>query len=665
MKPSASPYLGFDKDARGVKSLWERFNAGLIDTDERRDTYQQLLLHEWQRCKALGVDVAMTMGRRLSDSEFRLRMQAEQLLLETAVPIVKDVDRFLADVPGIMILIDRSGCALHISGDPRVGEFAANRTGIVVGSQWDEATAGTNGIGTALARRQPVHVFASEHFCEGWQSWSCSAAPIFDADGHTVLGVIDYTTMASDFREQALALTVSIANSIQARMTMHRELERSRLVTAFSEAARRYPFDDMLVLDHAGRLVTHTPSERCRRIAENWASGGFEGTPAVRETFEVTSPNAESRIGTLILLAKPASYDRVFLPSNTPPSLRDAVEPVKRFGHFLTRDPDTRRMLTELERVAAADVNVLIIGETGTGKEVLARQLHACSPRRGEPYIAVNCGAISEDLMESTFFGYVRGAFSGADPRGRAGYFESAKGGTLFLDEVGELPLAMQAAMLRVLEDGSYQRVGSCETQHARCRIVAATHRNLEQLVAQGRFRQDLYFRLKIVQKSIKPLRERPCDLTLLVDQFVDAMRQKHGLPTVQITPETRAALERYRWPGNAREVRNVIEAAMLCSDGAIGIECLPPEVTRPPETSAEPMPVAMPGEGLAAVRDYERQLILGLLRKYRKVNHVASALGIARSTLYRKFAELNIDQSEFTQAGSEERAMLGRDDIH
>ncbi|MDP1792399.1 MAG: sigma-54-dependent Fis family transcriptional regulator, partial [Methylibium sp.] len=140
MKPSASPYLGFDKDARGVKSLWERFNAGLIDTDERRDTYQQLLLHEWQRCKALGVDVAMTMGRRLSDSEFRLRMQAEQLLLETAVPIVKDVDRFLADVPGIMILIDRSGCALHISGDPRVGEFAANRTGIVVGSQWDEAT---------------------------------------------------------------------------------------------------------------------------------------------------------------------------------------------------------------------------------------------------------------------------------------------------------------------------------------------------------------------------------------------------------------------------------------------------------------------------------------------------------------------------------------------
>jgi transcriptional regulator of acetoin/glycerol metabolism len=648
MAPNQSPYVGFNKDMRGVKSLWERFNAGLIDTEERRPPYHQLLLNEWQRCMALGVDVAMTMGRRLSDSEIRQRMQAEQLLLETSLPIVQDVGRFLDDVPGIMILTERTGCVLHISGDPHVRDLAANRSGIMVGSQWNEATAGTNGMGTALAKRQPVHVFATEHFCEGWHSWSCAAAPIFDADGRTVLGLIDFTTVESDFRDQALALTVSVANSIQAKMSLHRELERSRLVSAFSEAARHYPFDDMLALDHAGRLVTHTPSERCRRIAEVWASGGYEETP-VRETIDVNVPDSGARIGTIVLLSKPAGYERVFRPAGLQPALRDAVEPVKRFGHFLTRDPETRRMLNELERVASANVSVLIIGETGTGKELLARHLHACSPRRNEPYLAVNCGAISEDLMESTFFGYVRGAFSGADPRGRAGYFESTKGGTLFLDEVGELPLPMQAALLRVLEDGSFQRVGSCETQHARCRIVAATHRNLEQLVAQRQFRQDLYFRLKIVQKTIKPLRDRPRDVPLLVDQFVDAMRHKHGLPAMEITAEARAVLEGYQWPGNAREVRNVIEAAMLCSEGRVEVDCLPPEVLRPPESDATQTQESLPNEDLSAVRDYERQLIVGMLRKYRKVNHVAKALGIARSTLYRKFAELNIAQSDFT----------------
>ena len=654
MKPNASPYVGFHKDVRGVRSLWERFNAGLLDVEERRTPYHQLLLTEWERCSALGVDVAMTKGRRLSDEEFRLRREAEQLLLETSVPIVQDVGHFLVDVPGIMILTERTGTVLHITGDSAVRERAASRSGIVVGSEWNELTAGTNGMGTALAKGQPVHVFATEHFCEGWHSWSCAAAPIFDADGRTVLGIIDFTTVETDFRDQALGLTVSVANSIQARMALHRELERRRLLTAFSDAARHYPHDDMLALDHAGRPVMYTPSERCRQIAERWNSAGLEAAVTVSTTIDVVAPNTGARIGSVVLLAKPSGYQRVFRAEDKPPPTSLTSEPVGRFGEFASRDPDTRRMFDDLTRIAAADVNLLIHGETGTGKELLARHVHACSARRNEPYLPVNCGAISEHLMESTFFGYVKGAFSGADPRGRAGYFESAGGGTLFLDEVGELPPAMQAALLRVLEDGSFQRVGSCETRRATCRIIAATHRNLEQLIAQGRFRQDLYFRLKVVQRTIRPLRERPCDIGLLAEQFAESMRRKHGLDEVKITPEAHAALMRYHWPGNAREVRNVVEAAVLCSDGSIGVDCLPPEVLRGPEPDEAATGEAAPAESLASIRDYERQIIIGMLRKYRKVNQVAHALGIARSTLYRKFAELNIHQSEFTGAAAE-----------
>jgi transcriptional regulator with PAS, ATPase and Fis domain len=256
----------------------------------------------------------------------------------------------------------------------------------------------------------------------------------------------------------------------------------------------------------------------------------------------------------------------------------------------------------------------------------------------------VNCGAISEALMESTFFGYVKGAFSGADPRGRAGYFEAAGGGTLFLDEVGELPAAMQAALLRVLEDGSFQRVGSCQTQQARCRIVAATHRRLDELIAQGRFRQDLYFRLNVAQRHIKPLRERPDDIALLVRHFTQALCHKHGLPPVALLPEALAALERYPWPGNARELRNTIEAAVLCADGVVSTDCLPPELLQAPAATA-------PLEGLEALRDHERQLIIGMLRKYRQASRVASALGVARSTLYRKFAELGIHPADHLQA--------------
>jgi transcriptional regulator with PAS, ATPase and Fis domain len=260
--------------------------------------------------------------------------------------------------------------------------------------------------------------------------------------------------------------------------------------------------------------------------------------------------------------------------------------------------------------------------------------------------------------MGSTFFGYVRGAFSGADPRGRARYFESARGGTQFLDEVGELPPAMQTALLRVLEDGSYQRVGSCETRRAECRIIAATHRNLEQLIAEGRFRQDLYFRLKVVQRAIKPLRERREDIGLLAHQFADALGRKHGIESVRIEPEALAALERYRWPGNAREVRNAIEAAVLCSDATIDLDCLPPEIRSATASGAAPARTdfAAPAaeESLASVRDYERQIIISMLRKHRKANRVAQMLGVARSTLYRKFTEFGINPGDYTGAATD-----------
>jgi transcriptional regulator of acetoin/glycerol metabolism len=640
----AIPYVGFDKDVRRVRSLWERFHAGLTEPSEVQNAYHKLLLAEWQRCTALGVDVAMTMARRLSDEELHARIHASRLLLETSVPLIDDVGRFLNEVPGLMLLTDTSGTVMHVTGTNASKEYAATHSGIVVGSRWDETAAGTNGMGTALSTRQPVHVFATEHFCEGWQQWSCSAAPIFDIDGQTVIGIIDFTTGQSDFRDQALALTVSLANSIQAKMDLHRQLDRSRLLAAFSERSHLYPRDEMLVVDYAERPVMHSSTDAGLEISTQWKSGDRSYGKVVHST-DVISPSTGSSIGRILHFdrSQPPGYNQVFPVGG---AVAGHAQPF-RFGQFISSDVETIKTLREIERVSHADVNVLLIGETGTGKELIARQIHASSPRKEMPYLAVNCGAISPDLLESTFFGYVRGAFSGADPKGRAGYFEASQGGTLFLDEVGELPLAMQAALLRVLEDGSFLRVGSTKPLKADCRVIAATHRNLEELVAQGKFRQDLYYRLKIVQRRIKPIRSRAVDVPILVNHFRAELERKHKLPKTIVDSSASSALAAYSWPGNAREIRNVMEAALLCADdGVVVADHLPPEVLSQGS--------AVVGVSDASVREphdareYERLLIIGLLRKYRKVNHVAKALGIARSTLYRKFDLLGIEQREY-----------------
>ncbi|MFT3804499.1 MAG: sigma-54-dependent Fis family transcriptional regulator [Burkholderiaceae bacterium] len=646
------PYIGFDKDPRTVKVLWERYNAGLLDAEQRRPPYHDLLVDEWMRCKAMGVDVAMARGRLLSEDEFQQRVETNRIFLKTSEPIIQEVGRFLDAQQGVWLLTDATGCILHVSGAPPVRDRAADLSGIVQGSHWEEAVAGINGPGTALSKRQPVHVLAAEHFCEGLHRWSCSAAPIFDSDNRTLLGVIDYTAAESDYSGQALAIVVSLANSIQARMSLGRAIEHSHLMSAFGDRARRYPHDDLLLVDRFGRVLTHTATASGRRAAEDWSHPSLHRDRG-HDAFDVADPHSGERIGRIIQLSgvRPLGSARASFRSGA--SDAESAQ-VRHFGQFMTCDPDTKAMLDELTKVAAADVNVLLIGETGTGKELLARHLHACSPRRNEPYLAVNCGAISAELMESTFFGYVRGAFSGADLRGRAGYFESVKNGTLFLDEIGELPLAMQAALLRVLEDGSFLRVGSSEPCQARCRIVAATHRDLADLVEHGRFRQDLYFRLRVIEKSIKPLRERRCDIALFARQLVETLCVKHGLGTGVLEADALAALACHDWPGNVRELRNVLEAALLYGGGRLTRDALPLPVearsTRPGVAPARSVPPPAP----SGTPDDEREAIIAMLRKYRKATDVARVLGMARSTLYRRFADLQIDPKAFTRPGDD-----------
>ncbi len=246
------------------------------------------------------------------------------------------------------------------------------------------------------------------------------------------------------------------------------------------------------------------------------------------------------------------------------------IERLKHGRTFVqSRNPRMRQLQDVIERVARTDLTILICGESGTGKEVLAEQVHALSKRADGPFVAINCAAIPETLLESELFGHVRGAFTGA-VKSQRGKLEVADGGTLFLDEIGDMPLSLQAKMLRFLENREFQRVGGTETLRVDVRVIAATHQDLAKLVEEGRFRQDLYYRINQVEIELPPLRERREDIPILAQHFVDVVCEELGLPPKRLSPAALARLELYSFPGNVRELRNIIERSVILQDGEV-----------------------------------------------------------------------------------------------
>ncbi|MBE0616636.1 MAG: sigma-54-dependent Fis family transcriptional regulator, partial [Proteobacteria bacterium] len=527
--------------------------------------------------------------------------------------------------------------------------LAADLSNLVEGGQWGEQTAGTNGIGTALARKEPVHVYASEHFCEGWHRWTCAGAPVLDPFFGKVLGVVDFTTLESEFRDSALGLSFSLANSISGEIRVQVELERVQLLHQYLLYAARFPGDGVLVFDRMGNFVRGSegvePSEH--------GPGGHAALPA-KEVRQILAPGGDTPIGSLLVVPRPRrkQYSLATSGGRGEGDGRAAVH----YGTFVTRHEPFQRVMAKIERVIPTDLSVLLTGETGTGKELIAGYIHNHSHRQSGPFVAVNCGAISKELFESKFFGYERGAFTGADTRGRKGLFAIAEGGTLFLDEVGEMPPDIQAGLLRVLEAGTYRRVGSDREYKANCRIVAATNRPLRECVEQGTFRSDLYYRMGVATVTIPPLRERPEDIPLLIDHIMRDFCARHGMAPKPFSPEAMHLLTEYAWPGNGREVRNVVESAVLCAGDEVSPEDIPHDLlVEHADRDAPPAPerlanvLAPPGGENLSVRDNERKLILTALHKYKKVSLVAAALGVSRSTLYRRFEALGLDHKEFS----------------
>ncbi len=319
-------------------------------------------------------------------------------------------------------------------------------------------------------------------------------------------------------------------------------------------------------------------------------------------------------------------------------ALRRELEGRFRVGDIASHSPLMQRVLEALPAVAASPSTVLVLGETGTGKELVARTIHELSPRRKGPFVAVNCGALPDTLLESELFGYKRGAFTGAS-QDKPGRFALAKGGTLFLDEIGEVSPALQVRFLRVLQDRIYEPLGSTRSETADARVIVATNRDLAERVRAGAFREDLYYRVNVVRVELPPLRRRKEDIPLLVEQFVERQNRLQGKSVAGVTPGALSLLMAHDWPGNVRELENAIERAFIhCGGGNIGIEHLPEELTARARAREG-------AGGIRSVRDsVEAQAIRSALARS-GFNRAAAAreLGIHKTTLFRKLKLLDI----------------------
>ena len=364
-----------------------------------------------------------------------------------------------------------------------------------------------------------------------------------------------------------------------------------------------------------------------------------------------------TRLGALDFLEKPLSTDKLLVTVDNALRLTrlqdENRELRRRLGkhELIGSGPDMKKLLAQIERVAISETRVCILGETGTGKELVARAIHEKSARRENTFITLNCAAVPAELIESELFGHEKGAFTGAGGR-HLGKFEQAEGSTLFLDEIGDMPVAMQAKLLRVLEEGEIERVGGEKPIQVNVRVVVATHRNLEELIRRNEFRRDLFHRVYVFPLSLPPLRDRPEDFPELVAHFAQQIAKQNGWKERAFSEESITALQKYSWPGNVRELRNIVERlVLLASEETVTADDVGLVLPSGDPSSASLSSVKRAsGQGTLVERSeaFEREVLLAEIRHHNfHMTRVARALGLERSHLYKKCQQLGIDLSE------------------
>ncbi|WP_232346263.1 MULTISPECIES: sigma-54-dependent Fis family transcriptional regulator [Cupriavidus] len=663
-----------EQDAR-IMSAWEH----LLDGGKSLPGHLRGVIDEsWRRCLDGRVDPAAHRAPPPLDKSGLARWRScNARLVSASLPLMQQTRDFLEQTGTILLLTDPEGIILQQEGDMHIVE-PASEAGLMPGYNWTELNCGTNAIGTALALGRPVQIHGAEHFCAGIKRWTCSATVIRDPVDSAVLGVIDVSGLAATYSRHSLALTVALAGRIESRLaklSMERRLQLLDHCMAHFAPGRS---DGVLALDERCRLLKANPQAAAALArhgvstplsssfalpgVDTAARGGSAAPGWLAHTRIETVRDGDEVLGYLVVIPAAGAAGGRRTMSATQADAGGRAEAAgatvpgtggprgaAAFARIVGSGATLRAAVAKAGQLAASSVPVLLAGETGVGKELFAQGLHLASPRANGPFVALNCGGLSRDLLASELFGYAEGAFTGARKSGAAGKIEAANGGTLFLDEIGEMPLEIQPHLLRVLEEGEIYRLGENTPRKVDFRLVAATHRNLRDEIAQGRFRMDLFYRIAVTTVAIPPLRERRDDMPVLIDHWLARLCARDGLPRPVFDDAAYASLLAYDWPGNVRELRNVLESSLLMArDGVITLEQLPPEIAcgavadgrasavAGTVAGAGPIPACAQAQGSLEAVELD-SIRLALVRHGGNLTQAARQLGIAKSTLYQK----------------------------
>ncbi|WP_153117152.1 sigma-54-dependent Fis family transcriptional regulator [Rhodocyclus tenuis] len=625
-----------------------------------------LIAHSWQRCRRFGLSEIeqRVPGESLDRIALKTELERNRTLLLQSRPIMEHVYEQIRDSGSMVILADANGLLLETIGD---ADFVsrADRVSLVAGASWDENLRGTNAIGTALYEESAVAVLGAEHFLQHNGLLTCCASPIFGPDGRPI-GVLDISGDSRSRQRHTLGLARLSASIVEKRL--FEAVHTNDILVCFHHHADYLgsPKEGIAAVSADGQVIA---------INRNGTELlGIRQVDAVRRDFSIVFENSLAPLvdrlrhkprsscqvrvngrnlhlqlrGELPALAIAGRvYDE--LPAQRTQRRTEAIATTPTKANLTldtlnTGDMRLQAAIDRARRILGRDIPILIQGESGAGKEMFASAFHASGPRRDAPFVALNCASIPETLIESELFGYQGGAFTGARKEGAPGKILQAHGGTLFLDEIGDMPLNLQARLLRVLQERCVTPLGSTRALQVDISLVCATHRKLREEVARGAFREDLYYRLNGLAVTLPPLRERT-DIRILVDKIATA-EAGTAMDAPRFSEAALQTIEAYHWPGNIRQLFNAIRVAIaLLDEGETLIEerHLPEELFESkadsPASRDESGAPAMPDGSLEEIGRHVAQRTLATVGG--NISAAARQLGISRNTLYRKLGRL------------------------
>jgi sigma-54 dependent transcriptional regulator, acetoin dehydrogenase operon transcriptional activator AcoR len=633
------------------KVMWKNFVMDGRDYNE----LDPLVKKMWGRSRKKGVNPFQNKGeidlKRLNES-----LNTNRNLVEFSIPLMEKLYNFVKGSGFLVNLCDKDGLILKVIGDRDIVK-EAKMIDFVEGADWSEEALGTNAIGSCIIERKPLQIISHEHYCEMCHQWTCSASPIHNSD-NKIIGVLNMSGPSEKAHPHTLGMVVSTVHAIENEIFLHEKSKHNEMMKSILEATTNTLATGMIIVNNQGEIIKVNKAFTSilnvkedvtgKTINEIFESDFFkEMTSSDKEVSDAELKLKLTIIGSSkdVLLSKKSIYQagqRIgsLFTFKEIKKVRQLVNQLSgnrakiTFEDIIGQNAVFQSRINEAKLASKTTSNVLLLGESGTGKDLFAQAIHNQSDRCNKPFIVINCGAIPRELLGSELFGYVDGAFTGARKGGSSGKFELADGGTIFLDEIGEMPLDMQVVLLRVLQNKEVVRIGGQKVIPVDVRIISATNKDLKEEVKNGNFREDLFFRLNVMPIKIPSLRERKDDIPILTDSFINECIVSYSKKISTITPNYHEALIQYDWPGNIRELNNVVERSINQVTGdVLDVSLLPEEFSNHDNRT-----ISSRTEYLPKKEEIKKQALQKAIIEHKyNYSRAAKSLGIARSTLYRQ----------------------------